>query len=119
MTPVEALCEVLFHIRGVRDMMEGVDFQRITTTYAMTCAIERAGEVVGARVKALPPELLARHPDVHWKELIAHTDMLQRPRLPLDMTLRWWLATRLIPPLEKPVTAMLEEARRVDSTLGS
>jgi uncharacterized protein with HEPN domain len=117
-TAVEALADILFHVRGVRDMMDGVDFQRFTTTYALWCAAERAGEIIGTRVKQLPPDILAAYPEVQRRELIALTDLARRPRLTVDMALRWSLASKLIPLLEAPVAAMLEEARRTSLPKG-
>ena len=72
--------EILFHVRGVRDMMIDTDLQTFTTTYAMECSVERATDIIGARVKILP-DLLARYPTVSWMQLVDHGELVRGPRI--------------------------------------
>lgn len=49
---------------GVAETVGGTDFHTFTNVYYLERAVERAVQIISEAVKALPPELLARHPQV-------------------------------------------------------
>jgi uncharacterized protein with HEPN domain len=117
-TPLGAVADILFHVHGIADMMNGVDMRAFNGSYPMLCSVERASGVIATRLRSLPPALLANYPELNWKEFVAIADILQGPRIHADAPMRWGMATGLIPQLEGPLSAMLKECRRVEAALG-
>ena len=115
MSPADTLRNILFHVRGVRDLMQPAPSPDMV--YAMERSVERAIDVIGAKVKLLPIDLLARHPQVDWKEIIHFGESVRDSRRNVDTPLLDWLANRVIPSLEQPVLAMIAEVEAVERTL--
>ena len=107
-----ALRLLLSHVRGVSQMMDGVTFQRFTTTYYMECTVERAFQVIAAAIRQIPPEGLGRYTTILWQDLQAHGRMIDEFNPKVDSAFRWLLATREIAALEGPLASML--TRHVD-----
>jgi uncharacterized protein with HEPN domain len=101
-----ALREILFHVHGVRDMLQGVTVAQFSASYPMTCSVERATTVIGANINTLPADLLPGHPKVDWSQVVAFGAPMKSPE-GVSSELRWRLATSVIPGLEGAVTAML------------
>ena len=66
--PRARLEHILFHIRGVGDTVGGIDFDTFTSVYHMERTVERAIEVISEAARALPPELVAKYPQIEWQK---------------------------------------------------
>ena len=75
--PRARLRHILFHIRGVADTVGGVDFDTYVNVYHMERTVERAVQIISEAVRALPPELVARYPDVEWNKIAAIGNVLR------------------------------------------
>lgn len=62
--PRARLEHILFHIRGVVETIRGVDFETYSTVYHMERTVERAVQIISEAVRALPPNLTGRYPDI-------------------------------------------------------
>ena len=71
----------LLHIRdeidGITAVLEGVSFTRYQESYALRRAAERAVQIVSEATRALPPELLDRHPAVPWTAIMGVGNILR------------------------------------------
>lgn len=107
--PRARLQHILFHIRGVEDTVGGIDFDIFTSVYHMERTVERAVEVISEAVRALPPELLAKHPTIEWQKIIGIGNLLRHEYFRIDPATMWEIATERLPELEPVIEAMLRE----------
>ena len=107
--PRARLQHILFHISGVRGTVGGIDFDIFTSVYHMERTVERAIEVISEAVRALPPELVAKHPHIEWNKIIAIGNLLRHEYYRIDPATMWDIATVQLPKLEPVIQAMLNE----------
>jgi uncharacterized protein with HEPN domain len=67
--PRARLKHILFHIRGVADTVGGVDFDTYSSVYHMERTVERAVQIISEAVRALPPNLTSRYPEIEWTKI--------------------------------------------------
>jgi uncharacterized protein with HEPN domain len=67
--PRARLEHILFHIRGVKETVAGIDFDIFTTVYHMERTVERAVQIISEAVKSLPPEMTADYPEMEWAKI--------------------------------------------------
>lgn len=65
--------------------------------------------MISEAARALPPELLAKHPDVEWQKIIAIGNLLRHEYYRIDPATMWDIATVHLPRLEPVIEAMLRE----------
>ena len=82
--PRARLEHILFHINGVADTVGGVDFDTFTSVYHMERTVERAIEVISEAARALPPELVAKYPQIEWQKIIAIGNLLRHEYYRID-----------------------------------
>ena len=109
--PRARLEHILFHIRGVAETVGGIDFDTYTSVYHMERTVERAVQIISEAVKALPPELTNRYPDIEWPKIAAIGNVLRHEYERVDPTTMWEIATVRLPELEQIIRAMLAEMR--------
>ncbi len=109
--PRARLEHILFHIRGVADTIGGVNFNTYTSVYHMERTVERAVQIISEAVRALPPELTARYPDVEWGKIAAIGNVLRHEYQRVDPEVMWDIATVKLPELERVVRRMLDDLR--------
>ncbi len=110
--PRARLEHILFHIRGVADTVGGVSYDTFTSVYHMERAVERAVQIISEAVKALPPSLLARHPEIEWPKIVAIGNILRHEYQRIDAKTMWDIATVKFPELEPVIRRMLDELKR-------
>jgi uncharacterized protein with HEPN domain len=64
--------------------------------------------VIGEAVKALPKDLLSRHPAVDWRGFARFRDVLAHQYFRIDPALLWKAITVSLPPLRGAVDAEVE-----------
>jgi uncharacterized protein with HEPN domain len=108
------------HNERLQDLRTAIDRIRRTAAGWDEMAFERADQealipiswsfvVIGEAVKALPKDLLARHPAVDWKGFARFRDVLAHQYFRIDPILLWKAVSVSLPPLDAAVTAELEE----------
>jgi len=75
--PRARLEHILFHIRGVADTVGGIGFDTYTEVYHMERTVERAVQIIPEAVRALPPALTARYPEIEWAKIAAIGNVLR------------------------------------------
>lgn len=108
-SPRARLEHILFHIRGIGETVAGVSFDTFTTVYHMERTVERAIEVISEAARALPPELLAKHPQIEWQKIVAIGNLLRHEYYRVDPATMWDIATVRLPELEPVIIAMLKD----------
>jgi uncharacterized protein with HEPN domain len=64
--------------------------------------------VIGEAIKALPEDLLARHPAVDWRGFARFRDVLAHRYFRIEPTLLWKAISLSLSPLDAAVTSELE-----------
>lgn len=109
--PRARLEHILFHIRGVADTVGGVGFDTYTEVYHMERTVERAVQIISEAVRALPPALTGRHPEIEWAKIAAIGNVLRHEYERIDPQTMWEIATVKLPDLEKVIVRMLGELK--------
>jgi uncharacterized protein with HEPN domain len=112
--PRARLEHILFHIRGVGDTVAGVSFETYSNVYHMERTVERAIQIISEAVRALPPSLTARHPEIEWAKIAAIGNILRHEYERVDPQAMWEIATIKLPELEKAVHKMLTHLEASD-----
>ena len=107
--PRARLEHILFHIKGIRDTVGGIDFDTFTSVYHMERTVERAIEVISKAARALPPELVAKYPQIEWQKIVAIGNLLRHEYYRVDPATMWDIATVRLPELEPVIVAMLRD----------
>lgn len=68
--------------------------------------------VIGEAVKALPEDLMDRHPAVDWKGFARFRDVLAHQYFRIEPTLLWKAISISLPPLRDAVSAELKKGAR-------
>jgi uncharacterized protein with HEPN domain len=109
--PRARLEHILFHIKGIADTVGGINFDTFTTVYHMERTVERAIEVISEAARALPPDLVAKYPQIEWQKIVAIGNLLRHEYYRVDPATMWDIATVRLPELEPVIIAMLEELK--------
>jgi uncharacterized protein with HEPN domain len=109
--PRARLEHILFHIRGVADTVGGVGFDTYTGVYHMERTVERAVQIISEAVRALPPELTARYPQIEWAKIAAIGNVLRHEYERVDPQTMWEIATVRLPELKKVIQHMLADLK--------
>jgi len=103
----------LLHIRdeieGVAEIVRGLSFVQYQASYMHRRAVERAVQIVSEAAKALPQDLLAKHPDAPWSAIIGIGNILRHEYQRLDDNQLWEIATVHLPHLQPIVARMLAD----------
>lgn len=107
--PRARLEHVLFHIRGVAETLQGANFETFRDTYHMERTVERAVQIVSEAVRALPPALTARYPEIEWPKIAGIGNILRHEYERIDPAIMWDIVTLRLPELEPVIRRMLDE----------
>jgi uncharacterized protein with HEPN domain len=109
--PRARLEHILFHIKGIADTVGGINFDTFTTVYHMERTVERAIEVISEAARALPPDLVAKYPQIEWQKIVAIGNLLRHEYYRVDPATMWDIATVRLPELEPVIIAMLKDLK--------
>jgi uncharacterized protein with HEPN domain len=80
----------------------------------MERTVERAVQIISEAVRALPPILTARHPEIEWAKIAAIGNILRHEYERVDPQTMWEIATVKLPELQKAVERMLADLKTTD-----
>jgi uncharacterized protein with HEPN domain len=113
MAPTKSPRLRLIHIRdeidSLAEALRGASFEEYRKGYALRRATERALQIVSEAAKALPPELLARHPETPWAAIIGLGNILRHEYQSLDDRRLWEIVVVHLPRLREVVARMIDE----------
>ena len=107
--PALRLRHILFHISGVIDMLEGVDFDGFSSSYALERATERAVSIISEAAKLLSTDLRERYPEVPWSHIIGIGNILRHEYERVDSMIMWDIVRNHLPPMAGVVSCMLDD----------
>jgi len=103
----------LLHIRdeidGVAAAIRGLSFSEYQDSYMHRRTVERAAQIVSEAAKALPSEMMNRHPDAPWNSIVGIGNILRHEYQSLDEKQLWEIATVHLPKLRPVIVRMLAE----------
>ena len=106
----------LLHIRdeidGVANAVQDISFDKYRESFMLRRAAERAVQIVSEAAKALPPELIARHPDAPWTAIIGIGNVLRHEYQHIDDRRLWEILTVHLPRLRPIVISMIADLER-------
>jgi uncharacterized protein with HEPN domain len=106
----------LLHIRdeidGLGAALQGVTFIDYQESYTLRRAAERAVQIISEAAKALPTELLDRHPAAPWSAIIGIGNILRHEYQRIEDRRVWEIVTAHLPRLRPVIVAMLAEFER-------
>lgn len=73
--PKVTLRQILEHARRVQEPST-TTLQDILKDWRLSAAFEREMEILGEAVKRLPSDLVARHPQIPWKQIAGTRDRI-------------------------------------------
>lgn len=97
--------------RYVRDFTAGLDAAAFAADHRTMHAVLRNLEIAGEAAKNLPPEMLARAPEVPWRKLIRLRDLLAHAYYRVDPAVVWDLVQGDVPALEAAARRLAAEYR--------
>ena len=78
----------------------------------MERTVERAVQIIAEAVRALPPEIIARYPEIEWAKIAGIGNVLRHEYERVDPETMWDIPTVKPPRLEQVVLRMLAELGR-------
>jgi uncharacterized protein with HEPN domain len=103
----------LLHIRdeidGIAAALNGLTFFDYRESYTARRAAERAVQIISEAAKALPTELLDRHPAAPWTAIIGIGNILRHEYQRIEDHRMWEIVTVHLPQLRAVIVAMLAE----------
>jgi uncharacterized protein with HEPN domain len=86
--------------------LAGVDFDSYAASYSLKRTVERALQIISEAVKALPDDLLNRHPTPDWDRIRSLGNFLRHEYHHIDLEQLWLITTEKLPEL-RPIVAMM------------
>jgi uncharacterized protein with HEPN domain len=93
-------------INRIRSYTSGLSADQFTADSKTQDAVIRCLEVVGEAVKALPPEIRARRPEVPWNRIAGLRDILAHEYFGVNLTIIWDIVTSKLDELNYAVMAL-------------
>lgn len=88
---------MLDHAREAAALAQGKTRADLTTDRQLNLALTRLLEVVGEAANRIPKELLLRHPDVPWQEIIGLRNRLIHGYDTVDLDILWQIISGDLP----------------------
>ena len=106
----QRLDDIANAVSEIRRFTVGMEAKAYLADRQVQQAVAWALIIIGEAIKALPPDLRARHEAVAWAKWAGLRDFLVHQYFRIDQRRIWRIIQRDIPPLEAAVTA---ELRRI------
>ncbi len=106
--PRVTLRQILEHARRVQELTTATLFM-ILNDGKLSSAFEREMEILGEAVKRLPADLVARYPEIPWKQKAGTRDRLSHGYDETDYSILWDAACNDVPALIATVRQMLRD----------
>jgi uncharacterized protein with HEPN domain len=108
-SPVVRLKHIRDEIVSLRTALAGADYQTFAGSYWMIRTTERAILVIAEAVKALPQNMLDRHPAVEWHAIKGMANILRHEYQRVEPQVLWRVVTDSLPRLAPVIETMIVE----------
>jgi uncharacterized protein with HEPN domain len=93
------LRQIVEHTGRIQELCAAYTLPDLLSDWKLTAAFEREMEILGEAVKRLPADLVARYPQIPWKQIAGTRDRISHGYDETDFNILWDAATNDVPPL--------------------
>jgi uncharacterized protein with HEPN domain len=104
------LQDALDAIDNVTEFVAGMPIEVFKDDKKTLHAVVRNLEVIGEAVKAVPPEVRERHPQVPWQRIAGLRDILIHHYFRIDVDIVWDVVQNKLPALRTDLRTILSES---------
>lgn len=106
------LADILEACRRIRGYVAGLDATGFAEDTRSADTVLRNLEIIGEAVKKLPPEMLARAPEIPWGDVAGLRDILAHAYFSVDLSLIWDIVQHELPALEAAIHRLADDRSR-------
>ena len=103
------LYDIFQAIEKIETFCAGFSFDQLMEDQRTQDAILRNIQIIGEASKNLPPELIARHPEVDWSGLAGVRDIVTHRYFRVDWNLLWTSIHDELPVLREQIRTLIKE----------
>jgi len=111
--PTVTLRQIADHAGRIQELCEACTLPDLLKDWKLTAAFEREMQVLGEAVKRLPADLVARYPQIPWREIAGTRDRISHGYDETDYNILWDAAKNDVPALVATVRQMLADLQAV------
>ncbi|VVB69177.1 Uncharacterised protein [uncultured archaeon] len=105
------LHHILAAIERIETYSEGVSFQGLLQTEILQDGVVRQLEIIGEASRNLSSDLIRRHPEVPWGEIIGLRNRIAHAYYNIDLGVVWDIVQEDLPSLKKDVSRIIDEVK--------
>lgn len=90
-------------------MLGSADYRSFAASYWMIRTTERAILIIAEAVKALPPDMIDRYPDIEWHAIKGMANILRHEYRRVEPQVLWRVVTESLPRLAPVIETMILE----------
>jgi uncharacterized protein with HEPN domain len=113
--PKITLRQILEHARRVQELSTTRTLPEVLADWKLAAAFEREMEILGEGVKRLPSDLVARYPQIPWKQIAGTRDRISHGYDETDYDVLWDAAKNDVPALIVTLEQMLGDLGKTPS----
>lgn len=108
-SPVVRLRHIQDEIKCLTSACAGVDYQSFASSYVLVRTTEHAILIIAEAVKALPPELTDRYPEIDWRAIRSMGNILRHEYERVETRILWKVLTENLPKLAPVIDRMIAD----------
>ena len=105
---VARFSDILDAISGIRQMLDGHDFDSFVATWYLQKATERGLEIISEASRHIPADIKALDDDVPWAEIAGIGNVLRHDYQRVEPLIIWNIVQEHLNPLERVILANQE-----------
>jgi uncharacterized protein with HEPN domain len=105
------LHHILAAIKRIETYSKGVSFQELLQTEILQDGVVRQLEIIGEAARNLSSDLIQKHPEVPWAEIIGLRNRIAHAYYNIDLGVVWDIVQEDLPSLKRDVVRILDEAK--------
>jgi uncharacterized protein with HEPN domain len=110
--PLVRLGHIRDEIDSITRALQGVDQATFARDYLLLRAAERALLIISEAARALPKDLLDRHPEIDWRGVRDLGNVLRHDYSLVDADTLWEILTGKVPELAPVIERIIRELER-------
>lgn len=105
------LRHIMKAIQGIEQTLVGRNLEDFQREWAIKHAVERGIEIISEASRRIPDEVLAREPEVPWKQIKGIGNILRHEYHDISDDIIWDIVLHEIPRLKAAVERLLRESK--------
>lgn len=90
-------------------LVNGRKLEDLSTDWALRMACQHGVLIVAEAANNLPPDLLARYPEIPWKSIISMGHRLRHEYFRVDLDILWDVLVNHLPALDRTARRMIAD----------